>query len=88
MYINVVNPGQLLEPELKEKGVQDVEAIMKFAEEYQWSTHQEYLQKRDSIIIDKGLLNKLFPDPEEYKRFTKEVLLGKQYQQAKDLFLE
>ncbi len=88
VYINVVNPGQLLEPGLKEKGSQDAAAIMKFAEEYPWSTHQEYLQKRDSMIIDKGLLTKLFSDAEQYREFVRGVLLGRKHEQINNLFLE
>jgi putative transposase len=77
VYINVVNPGQLLEPELKEVGVNDIEKIMKFAEEYYWGTHREYLGKRESIIIDKGIFKDFFPDPIKYRDFAKDILLGK-----------
>lgn len=39
VYVNVVNPGELIEPNLKEKGVKDVEKIMPFAKLFPWSTH-------------------------------------------------
>ena len=87
-YINVINPGQLIEPRLKEEGAKDVDAIMKFAEEYPWSTHQEYLGKRNSIIIDKGLLEKMFANPEEYRNFAREILLGKKFDIINDLMLD
>lgn len=77
IYINVINPGQLIEPKLKEEGVKDLEKIMEFAENYPWSTHQEYLGKRNSFIIDKGILEEFFPDPASYKKFTREILEGK-----------
>lgn len=79
VYINVVNPGQLIEPELKEKGVKNLDEIVRFAAEYPWSTHQEYLGRRDSIIIDKDVLGEAFESPAEYDKFTREILLGKKF---------
>jgi len=74
VYINVMNPGQLIEPNLKEEGVKDREKVMKFAEDYLWSTHKEYLQTRDSIIIDKGLLGNMFLNGQEYREFVYDIL--------------
>jgi putative transposase len=73
-YINVINPGQLIESNLKERGVEDLHKILNFAENYFWSTNKEYLQTRESIIIDKGLLANFFPDGEQYKKFIINVL--------------
>lgn len=78
-YINVINPGELIEPNLKEKGVESVEKVMQFAKEYQWSTNLEYLNERNSIIIQKGLLNRLFPDVNTYQDFIRSVLLEKNF---------
>lgn len=88
VYLNVVNPGELIEPELKEKGVNDIGAIMRFAEEYLWSTHQEYLGKRDSIIIDKGILGDFFPESMKYKEFARAMLLGKKFDIISHIMLE
>jgi len=88
IYINVLNPGQLIEPNLKEEGIKDIDAIMKFAEEFQWSTHQEYLGKRDSIIVKKGVLGELFESLEQYKEFTRDILLSKKMTEIKHLILE
>jgi len=88
VYINVLNPGELIEPNLKENGVQDIEKIMQFAEEYQWSTNPEYLNKRDSIIIEKGLLGEIFPDPEEYRRFARDILKSRKFEEIRHLTLE
>ena len=88
IYLNIINPGGLIEPELKEKGVNNVDAVMKFAENYLWSTHQEYLGKRDSIVIDKGELGKLFSEPAEYQEFAKDILLAKKFDIISNLFLE
>ncbi|MDP4007258.1 MAG: transposase [bacterium] len=76
-YINVINPGQELEPELK-SAAQDPQEILRFVESYPWSTHLEYLGKRDSIIVDKGIAGKLFPTPAKYKAFVADIIQGKQ----------
>ena len=76
-YINVINPGQELEPELKSVA-QDPEEILRFVENYPWSTHLEYLGKRDSIIIEKGIAGKVFSTPAKYRRFVTDIIKGKQ----------
>lgn len=88
VYLNVINPGQIIEPNLKEEGAKDIDAIMDFAENYTWSTHQEYLGKRDSVIINKGELGELFSDAAKYKEFAKDVLLSKKYSEISNLILE
>ena len=76
VYINVINPGQELEFELK-SAAQDPEEILRFVENYPWSTHPEYLGKRDSIIIDKGIATKLFPSAKSYSNFVSDLIQGK-----------
>ena len=84
IYINIINPGQLIEPKLKEKGISDAEEIMKFAENYLWSTNQEYLDRRNSIIIEKGMMGQFFPGPIEYGKFARDILSGKESDIAED----
>jgi putative transposase len=88
IYINVINPGELVEPKLKEVGVKNVKKIMRFADDYSWGTHQEYGGKRESIIIEKGLLGEIFPDGRKYRRFAEDVLESKKWEKVKDLSLE
>ena len=88
VYINVLNPGQLLEPNLKEEGIRNIEGIMEFAAGYPWSTHQEYLGKRESRIIDKGICDSFFRNPVEYQDFVRRVLEAKKYRNIEHLFLE
>lgn len=88
VYINVINPGELIEPNLKEEGVSDIGKVMQFAEKYQWSTNLEYLNKRNSIIIEKGLLGELFPESKEYKNFVKSVLQEKKFDEISSFMLE
>jgi len=88
VYINVVNPAQLIEPNLKEKGIKNLEKVMAFVEKYPWSTNQEYLGKRESIIIDKGLLADFFAKPGSYRRLARESLKGRKFAKIKHLTLE
>jgi len=87
-YINVINPGQLIEPELKEKGVVNIEKVMDFAKKYSFSTNPDYLGIRDSIIIDKGIFKEFFPTLESYERFIREFLEGRKYIEINNFLLE
>ena len=77
VYINVMNPGQLIEPNLKEEGVRNAQKVLDFAGSYFWSTNKEYLQTRDSIIIDKGLLGEIFSTGVQYQKFITDILSQK-----------
>lgn len=83
VYINVINPGQELEPELK-SFAQDPGEILRFVEHYPWSTHLEYLGKRTSIIADKGIAGSLFSTPRKYKEFIRGIIRGKKPTQMFD----
>ena len=56
VYINVLNPADLVEPGWRENRIKDIKKVLEFSEKYLWSTHQEYVGLRNSIIIDKGIL--------------------------------
>ena len=88
IYLNIINPGQLIEPNLKEEGIKNIDTIIDFAADYDWSTNKEYLGTRESFIIDKGLLAEIFNSPEEYKKFVREILLTKKYNRINHLILE
>ncbi|MBU3942974.1 transposase [Patescibacteria group bacterium] len=90
-YINIINPGQLIFPNLKEEGIKDLEElekILSFAEKYSFSTNPDYLGLRDSIIIDKGIYKEFFPTIEIYKEFIRDILLSKKYNLVDNLILE
>jgi putative transposase len=88
VYINVINPGQLVESNLKEKGIRDVQKVLQKAEERPFGTHQEYIGKRKSLIIEKGILGDLLPTPEKYRELVENVLRDKKYIEVTHLFLE
>ncbi|MDO8474224.1 MAG: transposase [bacterium] len=86
-YINAINPGQELEPELK-SAAQNPEEILSFIEDhFLWSTHLEYLGKRDSIIVDKGIAGELFSSPVRYRKFIADIIRGKQRSGLQDNLL-
>jgi putative transposase len=91
-YINIINPAQLAEPELKEKGIHDFNKTFKFIDSYNWSTHQEFMGRRESLLIDKNnLLREVFPTSEKYLEFVKNVLRGKEnriWSLPGDIYLE
>lgn len=87
-YINVINPGQLIEPELKEKGVKNLKEILNFAKSYSFGTNPDYLGLRDSIIIEKGIFEEFFPTPKKYEEFIENTLLSKEYNIVSDFYLE
>jgi len=78
VYINALNPVQLIVPNFKEDGVKNVDEAWMCAEKYNWSTHQEYMGRRESILIDKELLANIFPKIEIYDDFVKDILSGKE----------
>jgi len=88
IYINIINPAELIEPNLKEFGIRNLEKVMLFIEEHQWSTNLEYLDKRNSIIIDKGLLGKIFSNAKEYREFARSVLSERKCNEISSLVLE
>lgn len=88
VYINVINPGQLVESNLKIEGVKDSTKILDFAKEFPWGTHQEYIGKRGSIIIEKGIFGELLPTPESYLELVESVLRDKKYTEIGHLILE
>jgi putative transposase len=91
VYINVINPGQLAEPNLKEEGVKNIKNVLRFAEGYLFSTHQEYIGKRNSLIIDRRFFKELLPSPRKYLELVESVLQDKKYfinSEINYLFLE
>lgn len=88
VYINVLNLAELIEPNWKEEGIKDIERVLEFAANYPWSTHQEYIGKRRSIIIDKSILGELLPTPQAYLDLVRALLIEKKYTEITHLMLE
>jgi putative transposase len=88
IYINVLNPAEFLEPEWKEEGISDIKKVLDFTEKYNWCTHQEYLYKRNSLIVDRGILGEMFPSQEKYLDLVGSMLIEKKCQKTSDLFID
>ncbi len=88
VYINVLNPAEFVAPNWKEKGIQDMERVLDFVEKYKWSSHLDFLGKRGSLILDKGILAGLLPTPKSYLDLVKIVLTDKKYKQVDHLMIE
>ena len=88
VYINVLNPLGVLEPNWKEDGIQHIKKALEFTEKYKWSSHLDYLGKRGSLILEKGVLGELLLTPKAYQDLVRMVLEGKKYAQIEHLTLE
>ena len=88
VYINVINPIGIIESNLKKEGIRDIEKGLDFAESYSWSSHIDYLNKRNSLILDRGILKDFFSDTKDYVLLVKSVLEEKKYTDIGHLTLE
>lgn len=81
VYIQVINVLELFP-----KGLQAVhgnlEEAIEFINNYSFSSHSDYAGLRKSLIIDKDILGKNFPCPEDYKKFIHDSILGINYNQV------
>lgn len=68
-YIHL-NPVELVEPNWEIEGIKNWEEVNKYLENYKWSSYPDYLGFRNSKIIEKGILGRLFSRPGEYKKFV------------------
>ena len=86
IYINVINPIEGRGIDLSKQ--EGVSKALTFAKQYDWSTHKEYLGKRDSFVINKGIFNYLFESQEKYRQFAKMALEEKKHKHIKEYTLE
>lgn len=87
VYIQVVNVMELY-PGGIEEAFKNIDKALKFVGEYPFSSYQDYVGIRDSLIIDKDVLGEIFPTPEEYKEFTREMIESQKYRKLDDLKID
>jgi len=87
VYIQVINVLELF-PRGLEKALQNISEALKFVEKYPFSSYQDFIGLRKSLIIDKDILGEVFPTPEDYKGFVYDAIRGKKYEVLGDLKLE
>jgi len=88
VYINVLNPADIIEPGWRTEGIKDIKKVLAFAEKYKFSSHLDYLGKRGSLILDKGILSMLLPTPKTYLDLVEVVLKDKKYIDIEHLTFE
>jgi putative transposase len=69
-YINL-NHAELVEPQWKERRLQNQKKIEKFVNSYSWSAHQDFLGIRNSLLVDREMVSELFE-----AEFTEKGLKG------------
>jgi len=69
-YIHL-NPLELVIPEWKEKGTKDIKKVMRFLEQYRWSSFPDYIDHKNfPSVTQRNFLLKLFDGPENYRKDT------------------
>lgn len=77
VYIHA-NPIDLIEPDWKEKGIRDVNKAIKFLENYRWSSHPDYIGKKNfPSLTNRDFLFKILGGPEGCNQFIKNWILYK-----------
>jgi putative transposase len=70
VYIHT-NPVSLIVPEWKDKGIDKIEEVIKFLENYKWSSYQDYIGKKNfPSVIQKNFLLRVIGGPESCKEFV------------------
>ncbi len=76
-YIHL-NPIDLIEPGWKKNGIKNPQKVIKFLENYRWSSYQDYIGKKNfPSIINQGFLKGIIGGPEEFKRIIREIVFDK-----------
>lgn len=87
VYIQVINVLELF-PGGLERVLKDIDEALKFVEEYPFSSYRDFVGLRKSLIIDKDILGKIFPSPDSYKKFVRDMLKSRRYELLDDLKID
>ncbi|MDP3990906.1 MAG: transposase [Candidatus Nealsonbacteria bacterium] len=88
VYIQALNVLELF-PGGFEAALRNFNEAMKFLDSYLFSSHLDYIGLRNSLIIDRDILNEFFPKPEDYKKFVYDSISAKDFKNIlEDLKLE
>jgi len=88
-YIHV-NPLSLIEPGWKEKGIKNVKVVIKFLENYKWSSYQDYIGRKNfPSVTDRDFLSEAMEEAGGCKNAIKNWLeYKKDIIKGNNLFLE
>ncbi len=70
-YIHI-NPSSLVEPKWKEEGIKKSDKVIKFLEEYKWSSYQDYIDKNNfPSVTDRDIIIKTMGGQKEIREFIR-----------------
>lgn len=75
VYIQAKNPFELY-PGGLDVAVSNIEGAMKWAAQYPYCSLGDYINDRNSPIIEKDLLGEIFKTPLEYKEFAQDSMIN------------
>ena len=88
-YYVHLNPLDLKFPEWRKGEVKSYKAALKFLEDYRWSSHLDYIGKKNfPSVTNREFLLEVFDGEKEYKKSTKEWLKNLELKDIKDWILE
>jgi len=77
VYISA-NPTELIEPDWKEKGIKDPKKVIKFLENYRWSSYSDYFGKKNfPSITSRDFITKILGGPGDCRKFLESWILYK-----------
>lgn len=87
-YIHL-NPLDLIAPDWRDGEIKDFNKVIKFLENYRWSSYLDYVGKKNfPSVTQRGFLLEFFEGPEEYKKNIFNWLKELDISKIKDLTLE
>jgi len=87
VYIQVVNVLELF-PGGLQKALNNIDEALKFVGKYPFSSYQDFIGFRKSLIIDKDILGRIFSTTEDYKKFVHDIIEGRKYEMLEGLKMD
>ena len=84
VYIQVKNPFEKYPKGGIERAIKEFDQAFDWALKDPYNSLAEYAGSRQSPIIKKSVLGKMFPSPQEYRDFAKQCILGMNFEQKID----
>jgi len=81
VYIQLKNPLELY-PKRFRLGLKKFNDVFEWVIRYPYCSLADYANRRNSPIIDKDILGKMFQSPEKYKNFAKDCILSINFKES------
>ncbi|MFA6437535.1 MAG: transposase [Candidatus Paceibacterota bacterium] len=87
-YIHT-NPLDLTDAKWRQDGISGLNKILKFLEEYRWSSLPDYLNKKNfPSITQRNFLLEIFGGEKQYKKDLTDIIKNGNFEEIKDLVFE